>query len=144
MKGNSMNTKSLEQQIEDRTVEDLELHPEEVKGKTDTYTSLTDLYGVDIFTQDFQNKIRKEELEITKYRIRIEKQLFQDIDEESTEEMNPIVEKMFKGTQEEILMQSYDVESGRINWLESTGVILSVILVMMIYLVFFRKKERKD
>lgn len=144
MKGNSMNTKSLEQQIEDRTVEDLELHPEEVKGKTDTYTSLTDLYGVDIFTQDFQNKIRKEELEITKYRIRIEKQLFQDIDEESTEEMNPIVEKMFKGTQEEILMQSYDVESGRINWLESTGVILSVILVMMIYLVLFRKKERKD
>lgn len=139
-----MNTKSLEQQIEDRTVEDLELHPEEVKGKTDTYTSLTDLYGVDIFTQDFQNKIRKEELEITKYRIRIEKQLFQDIDEESTEEMNPIVEKMFKGTQEEILMQSYDVESGRINWLESTGVILSVILVMMIYLVLFRKKERKD
>ena len=41
--------------------EELELHPEEVRQRQDTYSSLTDLSQIHLFTSEFKNRMEEKE-----------------------------------------------------------------------------------
>ena len=41
--------------------EELELHPEEVRQRQDTYSSLTDLSQIHLFTSEFNNRMEEKE-----------------------------------------------------------------------------------
>lgn len=122
---------------------DLELHPEEVKGKTDTYTSLTELYGVNIFTKEFEKIKEETNRGKEENRQEIEKQLFLDWNAENGIEEDELTSLLFGQQFEEILMESYEKDVQRINFGEAAMVGVSIAAVIAVYLLFSIDKKKR-
>ena len=124
-------------------VHELELHPEEVREKTDTYSSLTELYGVDIFTKNF--KIRKNELmqADNEEAEEIEKQLFKVWNGEIGIREDELTAYLFKAQKEEVYLPSYQTENQTWGIAEGIMIAVPIAIVIAIYILFFIDKKRR-
>ena len=124
--------------------EDIELHPELVKQRQDVYSSLTDLYGVDVFTTEFRDIVERVVNERKQREELIEEQVFAEDMLRQQAADTQITEQLFLGQKQNIL--SPDYKSGSDSWsLMQTGVVLiAVLAVSVLYIFIFQdRKVRK-
>lgn len=123
----------------------IELHPEAAKHRQDTYSSLTDLAGIDVFSDKFEEtvgKVRKENESRSK---EIQEGIFvekvireQDMDTE-------ITSYLFLEQKTQVLLHDYEKNEKGWSVMNVSLVLIAVLAVSAIYIFFFndRKIRRK-
>lgn len=122
----------------------VELHPELAKQRQNTYSSLTDLNGIDVFFTEFENTVRHAASERIQELKALEGKMFdgqmtiwEGVDGELTE-------KLFAGQEENILRHDYTQAESRLSFVDIGMVLIAVMGVSALYVFFFRdRKERK-
>lgn len=122
----------------------VELHPEIAKQRQDTYSSLTDLNGIDVFFTDFENAVRQTTFEKEQKIAELEGKMFDGkiIVWESADWQ--LTEKLFLGQKENILRHDYIQDVNKISFVDIGMVLISMLGVSALYIFFFRdRKERR-
>lgn len=119
----------------------IELNPKAVKGRQDTYSSLTDLHGISVFTDEFHNQMEAaerqremEEEELQQSFFVNEVNILQDKDEQ-------LLSQMFTGQQETVLKPDYTKNANKISGIEIAMVFIAVFAVTAMYLFLFGDKK---
>lgn len=121
---------------------DLELHPETVKQRQDTYSSLTDLAGIEIFYDSFREKAARIQQEQDERSEKRAQKVF-------VEEMLPkgdsdiqMISNLF--TEQEEVVLSPDYQTGNKSaWVIETAMVLIAVSAMLIIYIFFFKNWKK-
>lgn len=122
---------------------ELELHPEAVKDRQDTYSSLTDLSGIDIFTDEFRETQREIQEERQEQYQKKKKQVFvEEILREENKDSR-LAEKLFLTEEKTILRHEYEKNSMGWPVMEAGLICISVLAVSALYAFFFQDKKRK-
>ncbi len=123
---------------------EVELHPEIAKQRQDTYNSLTDLNGIDVFSTEFENAVRRITEEKNQRKQELNGQVFDAemlrIKGADTE----LASKLFEGQEETILRHDYTNNVKGLSVMDIGMVVIAVLAVCGIYLFLFQdKKARK-
>ena len=85
--------------------EELELHPEEVRQRQDTYSSLTDLSQIHLFTSEFNNRMEEKERREEDQYIELSEEVFMHaVRGKGSEELKL---QLFTGEQGQKLLHDY-------------------------------------
>lgn len=122
----------------------VELHPELARQRQDTYNSLTDLNGIDVFFTDFEDAVRRLAAEnVLRWKELGEKmfdgqvKVYESADEELTG-------KMFAGQEKNILRHDYTQNGNKLSFVDIGMVLIAMLGMSALYIFFFRdRKERK-
>lgn len=122
---------------------EIELHPEEVKQRQDAYSSLTDLNGIDVFSTEFQNTVKKviqgksqkekekkEEIFVNKIMVQ------QDYDIQ-------LSTQLFLNEEELVLSHNYSENNAGWSLMDISLVLIAVLAVSALYLFFFQDRKVK-
>lgn len=122
---------------------EIELHPEEVKQRQDAYSSLTDLNGIDVFSTEFQNTVKKviqgkdqkekekkEEIFVNKIMVQ------QDYDIQ-------LSTQLFLNEEELVLSHNYSENNAEWSLMDISLVLIAVLAVSALYLFFFQDRKVK-
>jgi len=138
----TMEEKELIEEQKDES--EVELHPELVKQRQDTYNSLTDLNGIDVFSTGFMNAVNRVKEERNKEQQELEQKVF---DEEMLQLKNADAEltaKLFEGQEEIILRHDYTRDTKGVSFMDIGLVLIAMLAVCGIYIFLFQdKKARK-
>ena len=122
----------------------VELHPELVKQRQDTYSSLTDLNEVDVFFTEFENAVRQVASGRMQEMKALEGRMFDGqitVWEGADKEL---AEKLFTGQEENILRHDYTQDGNRLSFVDIGMVLIAMLGMSALYIFFFRdRKERK-
>ncbi len=137
MEGNS----TIENEQDEGAVE---LHPELVRQRQDTYNSLTDLNGIDVFFTKFENTVRYVVSERIQELKALEEKMFDGQMTIWEGADGELTEKLFAGQEENILRHDYTQDESRLSFVDIGMVLIAVLGVSALYVFFFRdRKERK-
>ena len=137
MEGNS----TIENEQDEGAVE---LHPELVRQRQDTYNSLTDLNGIDVFFTEFENTVRYVVSERIQELKALEEKMFDGQMTIWEGADGELTEKLFAGQEENILRHDYTQDESRLSFIDIGMVLIAVLGVSALYVFFFRdRKERK-
>lgn len=137
MEGNS----TIENEQDEGAVE---LHPELVRQRQDTYNSLTDLNGIDVFFTEFENTVRYVVSERIQELKALEEKMFDGQMTIWEGADGELTEKLFAGQEENILRHDYTQDESRLSFVDIGMVLIAVLGVSALYVFFFRdRKERK-
>lgn len=133
-----------EESVQEAGESELELHPETAKYRQDTYSSLTDLNGIDVFSEEFQKAVERVLGEENRKKEELENKAFvseiftvQGADEE-------LEAKLFLGEEETVLRHDYEKEKDNWSVTDIGMVLFSMLAVAALYLFFFQdRKARK-
>lgn len=123
----------------------IELHPEEAKHRQDTYSSLTDLSGIDVFSDKFQETVSQVQEEKNHKFEEMQNEIFteevireQDADAE-------IRSFLFMGQKEQTLLHDYEKSTNGWSVMDISLVLIAILAVSALYIFFFndRKVRRK-
>ncbi|MBR5798737.1 MAG: hypothetical protein IKY23_01615 [Lachnospiraceae bacterium] len=123
---------------------DMELHPELARQRQNTHSSLTDLSGIAVFSDEFERTIHqvKQKNEASEKEIK-DKLFFGEMMEMSGRD-DLLRSRVFAEKKEQSFMQDYQVAENKFSFLEA-GLVLGAILGMSaIYLFLFREKTLKN
>lgn len=123
--------------------ESLELDPGSVKTRQDSYSSLTDLYHINAFTQEFRfikDDIQKQGMEANE-KLKQDIFIYQVLSGES--EYAQVTEQLFLGKEETVLIQSYATQKAEVPWFQVSMLVLSVLFILGIYRLFGIHKKSK-
>ncbi len=125
--------------------EDIKLHPELVKQRQDVYNSLTDLYGVDVFSTEFRNIVESVVNERKQREERIGGQVFAEDMLRQQAADTQITEQLFLGQKQNILSPDYTSASDSWSLVQTGVVLIAVLAVSALYIFIFqdRKVRRK-
>ncbi len=121
---------------------DIELHPELVKQRQDTYSSLTDISGIAIFSDEFQVKVEqwqksKYDADAVVYQKVFFGQQINAIDDDS------FMQKLFTEQGVEMYLHDYTDTGKKVSFIDIGLVIFSALLMAAVYLFIFGKKIPK-
>ena len=121
--------------------EDIELHPELVKQRQDVYNSLTDLYGVDVFTTEFRNIVERVVNERKQREKQIGEQVFAGdmLRQQATD--TQITEQLFLGQKQNILSPDYTNDSDSWSLVQTGVVLIAVLAVSALYIFIFQDRK---
>lgn len=137
MEGNS----TIENEQDEGAVE---LHPELVRQRQDTYNSLTDLNGINVFFTEFENTVRYVVSERIQELKALEEKMFDGQMTIWEGADGELTEKLFAGQEENILRHDYTQDESRLSFVDIGMVLIAVLGVSALYVFFFRdRKERK-
>lgn len=122
---------------------DLELYPETVKDRQDTYSSLTDLAGIDIFTDEFREILKQVKEKRVKYEQSIKEGAFVEelLREQSRD--SALTAQLFMNKEETVLRHDYQENSKGWSFMDIGLVLICVLAVSALYLFFFHDKKRR-
>ena len=124
-------------------VGNIELNPDTAKSRLDTYSSLTELSGVNIFSDEFRNvKYLREKInENTDLNL---KQFIFMKDLIGVNE-NSYSSLLFLGTEKSTIMKNYETNKEGFSFLYISVVLIAVLAMTTLYMFFFydQKKRRK-
>lgn len=129
---------------EQKDESEIELHPEVAKQRQDTYHSLTDLNGIDVFSTEFEASVKAVIGEKIEKLRKLEGQVFdqEPVSPKSTDE--ELTDKLFTGQQETILRHDYTKDQKGVSVMDIGMVLLAMLAVCGIYMFFFQdRKARK-
>lgn len=129
---------------EQKDESEIELHPEVAKQRQDTYHSLTDLNGIDVFSTEFEASVKAVIGEQIEKLRKLEGQVFdqEPVSPKSTDE--ELTDKLFTGQQETILRHDYTKDQKGVSVMDIGMVLLAMLAVCGIYMFFFQdRKARK-
>ena len=119
---------------------DIELHPEIAKQRQDTYSSLTDLSGIAVFSDEFKMLSEKvKQSQEMKDKELQDKVFFSEILNTAGKDVD-LLTKVFMEKQEKPLMQDYSIENALISFIEIGLIFIYVLLMTAVYLFLFQKK----
>ena len=121
--------------------EDIELHPEIVRQRQDTYSSLTDLAGIDIFYDRFQEIIEQVKKEKSEHFEKIEQKVFMDEVIEEYDADIHVVSNLFLGQEEFILRHDYQKNNERMSIMDVSLILITILAVIALYVFFFNDKK---
>ena len=124
-------------------VGNIELNPDTAKDRLDTYSSLTELSGVNIFSDEFRNAkyLREKINENTDLNL---KQFIFMKDLIAVNE-NSYSSLLFSGTEKSTIMKNYETNKEGFSFLYISVVLIAVLAMTTLYMFFFydQKKRRK-
>ena len=122
---------------------DLELHPETIKQRQDTYSSLTDLAGIEIFYDSFREKVTRIQQRQDETSEKITQKVF-------VEEMLPegdsdiqIILNLFTGQEEVVLSPDYQTGNKSALVMETAMVLIAISAVLVLYIFFFKNWKKR-
>ncbi len=122
---------------------EIELHPEEVKQRQDAYSSLTDLNGIDVFSTEFQNTVKKVIQEKNQKEKEKKEEIFvnkiiihQDYDIQ-------LSTQLFLNEEELVLSHNYSENNAGWSLMDVSLVLIAVFAVSALYLFFFQDRKVK-
>lgn len=119
---------------------DIELHPEIAKQRQDTYSSLTDLSGIAVFSDEFEILSDKvEQKKVNEDKALQDKVFFSEILSTAGKD-DDLLAKVFVEKQEQPLLQDYRKEQYQFSFIEIGLILISVLVMTAVYLFLFQKK----
>lgn len=121
----------------------LDLDTDSVNSRNGVRSSLTDLNGVLVFTDEFQEQrerfIEGKEEQETEIRTKMFENLFLSGEEEG------VVTKLFSGRAEALIVRNEQTaESGQPVWLQAGGLILIALLFAGVMAMLFKGKGKQE
>lgn len=120
----------------------LELHPENVKQRQDTYSSLSDLNGIDIFSDEFQERVEEVRGMQNQSYLQLQSDVF-TAQAVSPAETDEITSKLFSGQKDRSLMHEYETNTTGWSVMDVSLVLIAVLAVTALYLFFFQDKKAR-
>lgn len=123
----------------------IELHPEEAKHRQDTYSSLTDLSGIDVFSDNFQEIVNQvQEKKSRKFKAMQNEIFTEEVIREQDADAE-ISSFLFTGQKEQTLLHDYEKSSNGWSVMDISLVLIAILAVSALYIFFFndRKVRRK-
>lgn len=121
----------------------IELKPEVAKQRQDAYSSLTDLHGIDLFTDEFRGKKDIVEKNYEKDAEQLQEMIFDKEKNMTNENDDWVISNMFINQNTMILKPDYEKRESKISIMEIGAVLIAVLIVTAIYLFIFGKKKRQ-
>ena len=122
--------------------EELELHPEEVRQRQDTYSSLTDLSQIHLFTSEFKNRMEEKERREEDHYIELSEEVFmQAVRGKGSEELKL---QLFTGEQDQKLLHDYGEISQGSYTFEVLLMSGAILLIVILYAFFFKRGKEAD
>ncbi len=121
----------------------IELHPEMVKQRQDTYSSLTDLYGVDVFSDVFQESMDDVYEQIEEDRQWLETMVFVKKATVMENYDTYIREQLFTTQEETVLSQNYMGNDMGVSLMDVSLVLIGILAVTALYLFLFSDKKAR-
>lgn len=121
----------------------IELHPEIVRQRQDTYSSLTDLYGVDVFSDEFNDSVETIENQQKESEQQLGKAIF--VEEVSVVEDSDtqLLSQLFTTQEEMVLSQNYAGSDTGVSVMDVSLVLIGVLAVAALYLFLFSDKKAR-
>lgn len=121
----------------------LELNPEVVNHRTETYSSLTDIYGIPIFSDDLEQKIREYQDEQAIQREKTESELFVKAMVGTASDYEQVKEQLFMQSQGLVLKNNTAiVQTSPFMPITILGIMTAIFAVSLIKIITQRKKKR--
>ena len=117
-----------------------------LQEKNETYSSLTDTYGIDLFTDQYEEKIEKVHLKEYDAYQKIEKKLFETDLESGKDEYERIQDQLFLYTGSEVKKEEIEKEDNALG----VNIAITGIMLILFFFIFFlifdkrRKRRRED
>lgn len=120
----------------------LQLNPEIAKQRQDTYSSLTDLHGIDIFSDSFNDRAAEVEAERQTAEMQLKNYIFveetEDIDTDSW-----LLSQLFIEKEGLVLTQDYTGSKERLSIIDIGITAVVVLAVAALYLFVFNDKKAR-
>lgn len=132
--------------FENNANSDINFDTSVLQEKNETYSSLTDTYGIDLFTDQYEEKIQEVHLKEYDAYQKIEKKLFETDLESGKNEYEKIQDQLFLYTSSEVKKE----EIKRTDNTLGVNIAITGIMVILFCFVFFlifdkrRKRRRED
>ena len=132
-----------EKVLENNANSDINFDTSVLQEKNETYSSLTDTYGIDLFTDQYEEKIQ--EVHLKEYDV-YQKRLFETDLESEKNEYEKIQDQLFLYTSSEVKKE----EIKRTDNTLGVNIAITGIMVILFFFVFFlifdkkRKRRRED
>lgn len=123
----------------------VELHPEEAKHRQDTYSSLTDLSGIDVFSDKFQKTVSQVQEKINHEFEEMQKEIFMEEIIREQDADAEIKSFLFMEQKDQTLLHDYERNTNRWSVMDISLVFIAILAVSALYIFFFndRKVRRK-
>lgn len=137
---------NTEKALENNINSNIEFDTSVLQEKNETYSSLTDTYGIDLFTDQYEEKIQEVQLKEYDAYQEIEKKLFETDLENEKDEYEKIQDQLFLYTGSEVKKE----EIKRTDNTLGVNIAITGIMVILFFFVFFlifdkkRKRRRED
>lgn len=124
----------------------IELKPESARQRQDTFSSLTDLHGIPVFSDDFKIKVNAVKENCNLEEMTLYSLIFVDGFNKKEGKDDLIISQLFSENETLILKQDYQHYGEKVSIVEVGLVTIAVIGVMALYVFVFRNKRvrRKD
>lgn len=121
---------------------ELEFNTEILKQKNESYSSLTDLNGVALFTDDYETLIEKKQQEDSQKNSEIEKKLFvTEMRQEGADD--EVINTLFLNTSQEVVkVNTTPAEQDLSLVFPAIGIVFCVFLLFMVQ--YYKKRRRKS
>ena len=135
-----------EKVLENNANSDINFDTSVLQEKNETYSSLTDTYGIDLFTDQYEEKSQEVHLKEYDAYQKIEKKLFETDLESGKNEYEKIQDQLFLYTSSEVKKE----EIKRTDNTLGVNIAITGIMVILFFFVFFlifdkkRKRRRED
>lgn len=128
------------QKIIDGTID---LNPESVRQRQDTYSSLTDLHGVDVFSDEFKENIDSVKEQRNAEEENLNSSVFIKEINVSDSKDDWLLSQLFYKQEEMILSQNYESTGKGLSVMDVGLVVIAVLAVTALYLVIFSDKKTR-
>ncbi|MDD3361683.1 MAG: type VII secretion protein EssA [Hespellia sp.] len=121
---------------------DININPSVLQERTDTYSSLTDINGANVFTDAYEEKVQKYEQESKQTYDTVQEEVFIADVADSGDTYEDVKSQLFTASQTQVVKETSASDSGDMS---IAVPIIGIAVVMMIILLvrYVEKKRRK-
>lgn len=123
---------------------EIELNPDDVRQRQDTYNSLTDLTKINLFTRTFHDTMEEVKKKENAVYQEIEKKVFTEIINEEKDVDNEILSELFIQQHAITILPDYQKSDNSWSLLEAGVILIAAIAVATLYLFFFTTSKNKE
>lgn len=129
-----------ERALEEKSLE-LKLNTDVVNNRTETYSSLTDIYGIPIFSNELEGKVKEYKEEQAIQRAKTEQQLFIITMNDTTSDYEQIKEQLFMQTQGLVIKNNTEITKASPIFPSIILGIMTVIFAVSLIKIINQKKR---
>ena len=134
---------NTEKALENNINSNIEFDTSVLQEKNETYSSLTDTYGIDLFTDQYEEKIQEVQLKEYDAYQEIEKKLFETDLESEKDEYEKIQDQLFLYTGSEVKKEEIERTDNTFGIKIAITGILVILFFFVFFLIFDKKRKRR-
>lgn len=122
----------------------LKLNPESIKEKNSSYSSLTDLYHVELFTNQFKHSVEAQQIEEKKKYDEVYSNIFIKDYAYQTSKNQELAEKLFADKIENSIREDYKtIQADSTHYYGAAGLFIFLLFAALFAKYYFKKKKEK-